>query len=185
MTAPMVLDGAMHGVAFLAYVEHVLVPSLAPGDIVVMDNLPAHKPVAVRQAIDAAGAELRFLPPYSPDFNPIEMAFSKPLAGWELPDAFPTLRRLLEARRGKAGKREYVQVLRLLETFDLEVLHGAVKDALRLGAIGYDAVKHLVLCRIERRPPKLDLDIYPYLPRANVATTAAASYMSLLGGGAS
>ena len=58
-------------------------------------------------------------------------------------------------------KREYVQVLRLLETFDLEVLHGAVKDALRLGAIGYDAVKHLVLCRIERRPPKLDLDIYP------------------------
>ena len=99
-----------------------------------------------------------------------------PLAGWELPDAFPTLRRLLEARTGKAGKREYVQVLRLLETFDLEVLHGAVKDALRLGAIGYDAVKHLVLCRIERRPPKLDLDIYPYLPRANVATTAAASY---------
>ena len=76
-----------------------------------------------------------------------------PLAGWELPDAFPTLRRLLEARMGKAGKREYVQVLRLLETFDLEVLHGAVKDALRLGAIGYDAVKHLVLCRIERRPP--------------------------------
>ena len=108
-----------------------------------------------------------------------------PLAGWELPDAFPTLRRLLEAHMGKAGKREYVQVLRLLETFDLEVLHGAVKDALRLGAIGYDAVKHLVLCRIERRPPKLDLDIYPYLPRANVATTAAASYMSLLGGGAS
>ena len=89
-----------------------------------------------------------------------------PLAGWELPDAFPTLRRLLEARMGKAGKREYVQVLRLLESFDLEVLHGAVKDALRLGAIGYDAVKHLVLCRIERRPAKLDLDIYPYLPRA-------------------
>ena len=64
-----------------------------------------------------------------------------PLAGWELPDAFPTLRRLLEARMGKAGKREYVQVLRLVETFDLEVLHGAVKDALRLGAIGYDAVQ--------------------------------------------
>ena len=93
-----------------------------------------------------------------------------PLAGWELPDAFPTLRRLLEARMGKSGKREYVQVLRLLETFDLEALHGAVKDALRLGAIGYDAVKHLALCRIERRPPKLDLDVYPYLPRANVAT---------------
>ena len=82
---------------------------------------------------------------------------------------------------GKAGKREYVQVLRLLETFDLEVLHGAVKDALRLGAIGCDAVKHLVLCRIERRPPKLDLDIYPYLPRANVATTAAAQLYELVG----
>jgi transposase len=107
-----------------------------------------------------------------------------PLVGWDLPEAFATLRRLLEARMGKAGKREYVQVLRLLETFDLGVLHGAVKDALRLGAIGYDAVKHLVLCRIERRPPRLDLDVYPYLPRARVATTAAASYMSLLGGGA-
>ncbi len=77
MTAAMVLDGAMHGAAFLAYVEQVLVPTLKPGDIVIMDNLPAHKPLAVRRAIEAAGAELRFLPPYSPDFNPIEMAFSK------------------------------------------------------------------------------------------------------------
>ena len=73
----MILDGAMHGAAFLAYVEQVLAPTLSPGDIVVMDNLPAHKPIAVRQAIERAGAELRFLPPYSPDFNPIEMAFSK------------------------------------------------------------------------------------------------------------
>jgi transposase len=63
--------------AFLAYVEQVLVPTLEPGDIVVMDNLPAHKPTAVRRAIEGAGAELRFLPPYSPDCNPIEMAFSK------------------------------------------------------------------------------------------------------------
>lgn len=77
MTAPMVLDGAMNGSAFLAYVEQVLAPTLLPGDIVVMDNLPAHKPMAVRDAIEAAGAELHFLPPYSPDFNPIEMAFSK------------------------------------------------------------------------------------------------------------
>ncbi len=77
MTAPMVLDGAMHGAAFLAYVEQVLAPTLSPGDIVIMDNLPAHKPVVVRQAIEAAGAELRFLPPYSPDLNPIEMALSK------------------------------------------------------------------------------------------------------------
>ncbi len=72
-----------------------------------------------------------------------------PLVGWDLPEAFATLRRLLEARMGKAGTREYVQVLRLLETFDLTELHGAVRDALRLGAIGYDAVKHLLLCRIE------------------------------------
>ena len=59
MTAPMVLDGAMHGAAFLAYVEQVLVPTLKPGEIVVMDNLPAHKPIAVRAAIEVAGAELR------------------------------------------------------------------------------------------------------------------------------
>jgi len=77
MTAPLILDGAMTGEVFLAYVEQVLVPTLKPGDIVVMDNLPAHKPAAVRRAITDAGAELRFLPPYSPDFNPIEMAFSK------------------------------------------------------------------------------------------------------------
>ncbi len=77
MTAPMVLDGAMNGAAFLAYVEQVLVPTLAPGDIVVMDNLPAHKPAAVRTAIARAGATLLYLPPYSPDFNPIENAFAK------------------------------------------------------------------------------------------------------------
>jgi hypothetical protein len=82
---------------------------------------------------------------------------------------------------GKAGKREYVQILRLMETFDAEEVYGAVKQALSLGAIGYDAVKHLILCRIERRPPRLDLDVYPYLPRANVGTTSACSYMSLLG----
>ena len=101
---------------------------------------------------------------------------------WDLPEAFITLRRLLEARMGKAGKREYVQVLRLLETFRLEEVEGAVGDALRLGAIGFDAVKHLVLCRIERRPPRLNLDVYPYLPRARVAMTSAKSYMSLLSG---
>ena len=67
----------MNGPAFLAYVEQVLAPTLRPGDIVIMDNLPAHKPTAVRQAIEETGAELRFLPPYSPDFNPIELAFSK------------------------------------------------------------------------------------------------------------
>ena len=77
MIAPMVLDGAMNGPAFLAYVEQILAPTLAPGDIVIMDNLPAHKALGVRKAIEAAGAGLRYLPPYSPDFNPIEQAFAK------------------------------------------------------------------------------------------------------------
>jgi transposase len=77
LTAPMVLDGPMNGEAFLAYVEQVLAPTLAPGDIIVMDNLPAHRCAGVRPAIEAAGARLRYLPPYSPDFNPIENAFAK------------------------------------------------------------------------------------------------------------
>ena len=77
LTAPMTLNGAMCGVAFLAYVDQVLAPTLRPGDIVIMDNLPAHKPLAIKAAIERAGAELRYLPKYSPDFNPIEMAFSK------------------------------------------------------------------------------------------------------------
>ncbi|MFB4376008.1 IS630 family transposase [Agrobacterium sp. CR_3] len=77
MTAPFVYDGAMNGNVFLAYVEQVLSPTLQTGDVVVMDNLPAHKAAGVRDAIERAGAKLMFLPPYSPDFNPIENAFSK------------------------------------------------------------------------------------------------------------
>ena len=73
----MLLDGPMNGPAFLAYAEQVLAPELRPGDVVVMDNLPAHKSGGVRDVIEKAGARLVFLPPYSPDFNPIEMAFSK------------------------------------------------------------------------------------------------------------
>jgi len=89
---------------------------------------------------------------------------------------------LLEGRMGKPGKREYVQVLRLLETFEVDVVQGAISHAIDLGAIGYDAVKHLVLCRVEKRPPRLDLDFYPYLPKANVGMTHPSSYMSLMGG---
>jgi transposase len=77
MTAPMVIDGAMNGEVFTAYAETFLAPTLAPGDIVVMDNLPAHKVAPARQAIERAGASVLFLPPYSPDFNPIEQAFAK------------------------------------------------------------------------------------------------------------
>jgi hypothetical protein len=107
-----------------------------------------------------------------------------PLADWTLPQEFTTLRRLLEARMGKKGKREFVQVLRLLEVFKVDDVVGGVRDAIACGAIGFDAVKHLVLCRIERRPPRLNLMIYPYLPKAVVATTSAQSYMDLLTGAA-
>jgi transposase len=77
MDAPMVIDGPINGESFLAYVRQVLVPTLRPGDMVIMDNLGSHKGTAVREAIEATGAGLRFLPPYSPDFNPIENAFAK------------------------------------------------------------------------------------------------------------
>jgi transposase len=121
---------------------------------------------------------LHYLPLIERKPNALDQA--APLAEWDLPPEFATLRRLMEARMSKMGRREYVQVLRLLETFGLDDLHVAVKNALKLGAVGFDAVKHLVLCHVEKRPPKLDLEVYPYLPRANVATTSAASYMSLL-----
>jgi transposase len=77
MVAPMVLDGPINRDAFTAYVEQVLVPELSPGDIIIMDNLSSHKAPAIRDAIEAAGAELLFLPPYSPDFNPIEKGILK------------------------------------------------------------------------------------------------------------
>jgi transposase len=125
---------------------------------------------------------VHYLPLIERKINALDQA--APLADWDLPPEFQTLRRLMEARMIKAGRREYVQVLRLLEAFEMEDLHAAVKTALRMGTVGFDAVKHLVLCHIEKRTPKLDLDIYPYLPRANVATTSAASYMSLLSGSA-
>jgi transposase len=77
LTAPAVFDGPIDNASFLAYVEQVLVPTLRPGDVVILDNLVVHKQPAVRTAIEQVGAHLRFLPPYSPDFNPIEQAFAK------------------------------------------------------------------------------------------------------------
>lgn len=77
LTAPGVFDGPIDAVSFLAYVEQVLVPTLRSGDVVILDNLAVHKQPEVRAAIEAAGARLRFLPPYSPDFNPIELVFAK------------------------------------------------------------------------------------------------------------
>ena len=108
-----------------------------------------------------------------------------PLAGWDLPEEFDTLRRLLESRMGRRGKREFVQVLRLMETFSIAEVRDAARDSIRLGALSFDAVKHLVLCRIEGRPPRLDLELYPYLPRVSVSATSAGDYMTLLTGRAS
>ena len=107
-----------------------------------------------------------------------------PLAAGQLPDEFLRLRRLLEARLGKPGTREYVQVLRLLEDVQLDHVRGAIRDAVRLGAIGFDAVQHLVRCRLDHRPPHLDLAQYPHLPVPRVTTTAAADYLTRLGAGA-
>ena len=124
---------------------------------------------------------VHYLPLIERKINALDQA--APLVEWDMPPAFATLRRLLEARRIKAGHSEYVQALRLLETFDIDDLHAAVKNALQLGAVVFDAVKHLVLCHVEKRPPKLDLDVYPYLPRTSVETTSAASYMALMSEG--
>jgi transposase len=103
-----------------------------------------------------------------------------PLVGWELPEEITRLHRLLEARQGKRGKREYVQILRLLEIFPLDLVRRAAADAHQWQAISFDAVKHLLLCRLEQKPPQLDLENYPHLPTANVAMTLAQDYSSLL-----
>jgi hypothetical protein len=105
-----------------------------------------------------------------------------PLAKWELPAEFGELRRQTEARQGKRGRREYVQVLRLMETFPLAEVAAAVRQALGMRIVGFDAVKHLLLCALDRRPPKLDLENYPHLPLAEVALTRAADYQALLSG---
>ena len=105
-----------------------------------------------------------------------------PLQGWDLPEAFQHLRHLLEARMGNRGKREFIQVLRLMEAAPKEIVASAVTDAIQLGAIGFDAVKQMVLARIERRPARLDLAAYPYLPQTSVKTTSATDYAVLMDG---
>ena len=96
-----------------------------------------------------------------------------PLAGWELPEEFSGTAAAAGSAAGKRGKREYVQVLRLLETFSMAEVSAAVRQALRLRAISFDAVKHLLLCRIEQRPPQLDLENYPHLPVARGSAHAS------------
>ena len=103
-----------------------------------------------------------------------------PLQGWELPEQFAHLRRLLEARMDNRGRREFIQVLRLLEVFEVHTVAHAIADAIHMGAISFDAVKQLVLARLERRVPCLDLSAYPHLPRTHVKTTQAADYAVLM-----
>ena len=121
---------------------------------------------------------LHYLPLLEQKVGALDQA--APLQGWELPEAFATLRRLLEARLGKKGKREYVQILRLLETFTIDQVSRAVTEALRLRAVSFDAVKHLTLCVVERRTPRLDLANWPHLPRASVKVTKAIDYATLV-----
>ena len=106
------------------------------------------------------------------------------LQGWDLPETFQHLRHLLEARMGNRGKREFIQVLRLMEALPREVVSLAVGEAIQLGAIGFDAVKLIALARLERRPARLDLAAYPHLPKTSVKTTSAADYAVLLPGAA-
>jgi transposase len=105
LTAPAVFDGAVNGASFLAYVKQILVPTLRPGDIVVLDNLSSHKIEGVREAIEAAGAELRYLPPYSPDLNPIEQLFAK-------------LKSLLRKAAARTVDVLWDTIGRLIESFD-------------------------------------------------------------------
>ena len=104
LVAPLVLDGAIDGAAFRAYAEQFLAPTLKPGDLVVLDNLSSHKVSGVREIIEARGARLLYLPPYSPDLNPIELAFSK-------------LKRLLRDAAERTVDALWTTIGRLLERF--------------------------------------------------------------------
>lgn len=101
------------------------------------------------------------------------------LQGWELPEVFQHLRHLREARLGNRGRREFIQVLRLLETMPLAVVAAAVSEAIRLGAIAFDAIKPIALARIGQRPARLDLTACPHLPKTDVQVTRAAHYAVL------
>jgi transposase len=104
------------------------------------------------------------------------------LKDWDLPEAFQHLRHLLEARMGNRGRREFIQVLRLMEAIPMEIVASAVTEAIRLGAIGFDAIKQIALARVEQRPARLELTAYPHLPKMDVRTTVAADYAVLVPG---
>ena len=182
-------------VSSTALVRYRLVDYSAP-------TMHAHKKVTVKGYVDrveiALGAEIiahhrrsyvRGDVIYDPlhylsllEKKPGALDQAAPLRGWKLDPAFDALRRLLEARFGPRGKREYIQTLRLLEDFPERQVTAAVQDAVKRRLIGFDAVKHLLLARIERRPARLDLTRYPHLPQPFVAATRSADYATLLAG---
>jgi len=120
MTAPMVLDGPMNGAWFLAYVQQVLAPTLKPGDVVIMDNLAAHKSTPIKDAMEAVGARLLFLPPYSPDLNPIENAFAK-------------LKAMLRKAAARSIEQLWDAIARIIQTYSPR------ECANYFAAAGYDA----------------------------------------------
>ena len=182
-------------VSSTALVRYRLVDYSAP-------TMHAHKKVTVKGYVDrveiALGAEIvarhrrsyvRGDVIYDPlhylsllEKKPGALNQAAPLRGWKLDPVFDTLRRLLEARFGPRGKREYIQTLRLLEDFPERQVTEAVLDAVKRRLVGFDAVKHLLLARIERRPVHLDLTRYPHLPQPFVAATRSADYATLLAG---
>jgi hypothetical protein len=99
---------------------------------------------------------------------------------WQLADCIHHLKRVLELRMGNAGRREFIQVLRLMESFHQHQVEEAVAHALKLGAISFDAIKMLLLAKLENRPARLDLTFYPYLPTATVGTTDPRAYLELI-----
>src|ERR1700680_1909978 len=114
--------------------------------------------------------------------SPAPWTKAAPLQNWTLPEPLQHLRRLLEARMGNRGKREFIQALRLVEVFPETLVAAAALDAIRLGAISFDAVKQLVIAKVEQQTPNLSLGHHPYLPAANVKTTSATDYMVLVSG---
>ncbi len=170
---------AHRDVMIKAYVDEIVIEAGA-------EEIARHK--RSYDAEDFVFDPLHYLDLLERKVNALDQA--APLQGWELGEEFDRLRRLMEARlsqknRRAAGKREFVQVLQLFKVFPEPVVRSAVREALRLGAISADAVKHLALCRIERRPPRLDLREYPHLPASAVGKTKPADYMALMTGGAS
>lgn len=116
------------------------------------------------------------------EIKPGALDQAAPLQGWVLSQELADLRRLMEARMGKRGKREFIQVLRLSEVYDEALVAAAALEAIRLGAVSFDAIKQIAHARTERRPARLDLSAYPFLPPARVTTTRPADYLSLLAG---